>query len=59
MDRLKEIIRWARQFGTPYVISETGTYNTESEWMSDPKNKSQEGFDMCAASHQGTVPGRL
>ena len=50
MDRLKEIIRWARQFGTPYVISETGTYNTESEWMSDPKNKSQEGFDMCAAA---------
>jgi sugar phosphate isomerase/epimerase len=50
MERLKEIIRWARQFGTPYVISETGTYNTESEWMSDPKNKSQEGFDICAAA---------
>ncbi len=27
---LKEIIRNARHFGTPYVISETGTYNTES-----------------------------
>jgi sugar phosphate isomerase/epimerase len=50
MERLKEIIRWARQFGSPYVISETGTYNTESEWMSDPKNKSQEGFDLCAAA---------
>ena len=50
MDRLKEIIRSARDFGTPYVISETGTYNTESEWMSDPKNKSEEGFDMCAAA---------
>ena len=50
MERLKEIIRWARQFGTPYVISETGTFNTESEWMSDPKNKSQEGFDLCAAA---------
>jgi len=50
MDRLKEIIRWAREFGTPYVISETGTYNTESEWMSDPKNKSEEGFDICAAA---------
>jgi sugar phosphate isomerase/epimerase len=47
VERLKEIIRNARQFGTPYVISETGTYNTESEWMSDPKNKSEEGFETC------------
>ncbi|QND63733.1 sugar phosphate isomerase/epimerase [Mesorhizobium loti] len=47
VDRLKEIIRNARQLGSPYVISETGTYNTESEWMSDPKNKSEEGFEMC------------
>ena len=39
VDRLKELLRNARSFGTPYVISETGTYNTESEWMSDPKNK--------------------
>lgn len=50
MDRLKEIIRWARELGSPYVISETGTFNTESEWMSDPKNKSEEGFDLCAAA---------
>jgi sugar phosphate isomerase/epimerase len=47
VERLKEIIRNARAFGTPYVISETGTYNTESEWMSDPKNKSEEGFETC------------
>ena len=38
VERLKEIIRNARDLGSPYVISETGTYNTESEWMSDPKN---------------------
>ncbi len=48
MERLKEIIRWAREFGSPYVISETGTFNTESEWMSDPKNKTEEGFEICA-----------
>lgn len=47
VDRLKDIIRNARALGTPYVISETGTYNTESEWMSDPKNKTEEGFEMC------------
>ena len=45
--RLKDLIRNARAFGTRYVISETGTYNTESEWMSDPKNKSEEGFETC------------
>ena len=47
IERLKEIIRNARGFGSPYVISETGTYNTESEWMSDPKNKTEEGFETC------------
>jgi sugar phosphate isomerase/epimerase len=47
IDRLKDIIRNARALGSPYVISETGTYNTESEWMSDPKNKSEEGFETC------------
>ena len=32
---LKEIIRNARKFGTPYVISESGTFNTESDWVHD------------------------
>jgi len=44
---LKEIIRNARHFGSPYVISETGTYNTESDWMHHPKNKTEEGFEEC------------
>ena len=44
---LKEIIRNARHFGTPYVISETGTYNTESDWVAHPKNKTEEGFEEC------------
>ncbi len=47
VDRLKDIIRNSRALGSPYVISETGTYNTESEWMSDPKNKTEEGFEAC------------
>ena len=45
---LKEIIRHAQYLGTPYVISETGTYNTESDWVHDPKNKTEEGFETCA-----------
>lgn len=47
VDRLKEILRNARALGSRYVISETGTYNEESEWMSHPKNKSEEGFEAC------------
>jgi len=41
---LKEIIRHTRDLGTPYVISETGTYNKESDWVHDPKNKTEEGY---------------
>ena len=44
---LKDIIRNARDFGSPYVISETGTYNTESDWVAHPKNKTEEGFEEC------------
>ncbi len=44
---LKEIIRHARDLGTPYVISETGTYNTESDWVHHPKNKTEEGYEEC------------
>jgi sugar phosphate isomerase/epimerase len=44
---LKEIISHAQHLGTPYVISETGTYNTESDWVHHPKNKTEEGFEEC------------
>lgn len=47
LDYLKAIIRNARNFGTPYVISETGTFNTESDWVHHPKNKTEEGFEDC------------
>ncbi len=48
-DMLKAIIRHARDFGTPYVISETGTFATDSDWVSHPKNKTEEGFEDCRA----------
>ena len=50
IDRLKEILRNARALGSPYVISETGTYNLQSEWMADPENKTEEAFDTCRAA---------
>lgn len=47
---LKEILRNARSLGTPYVISETGTYNPDSDWDGHPKNKTAEAFDECCTA---------
>jgi sugar phosphate isomerase/epimerase len=47
LDHLKAIIRHARDLGSPYVISETGTFATDSDWVSHPKNKTEEGFEEC------------
>lgn len=47
LDRLRKIISLAREFGTPYVISETGTFCTTSDWVHDPKNKTEEGYEIC------------
>ena len=44
---LKDIIRHAQYLGSPYVISETGTFDTESDWVHHPKNKTEEGFEEC------------
>lgn len=46
---LKEVIAHAQYLGTPYVISETGTFDTESDWVHHPKNKTEEGWDDCRA----------
>ncbi len=47
LDMLRAIIRNARDFGTAYVISETGTFDAESDWVAHPRNKTEEGFDEC------------
>ena len=47
LKHLKTLIRNARALGTPYVISETGTFNTESDWVHHPKNKTEEGYEIC------------
>lgn len=49
LDYLKAVIRNARHFGTPYVISETGTFNSDSDWVAHPRNKTEEGFAECRA----------
>ena len=47
LGRLKDIIRFANQLGSPYVVSETGTFNPESDWVHHPKNKTDEGYEDC------------
>ena len=47
LKHLKTLIRHARDLGTPYVISETGTFDTESDWVHHPKNKTEEGYETC------------
>lgn len=49
-EHLKQVIRHARELGSPYVISETGTFNAESDWVHHPKNKTEEGFEECRAA---------
>jgi sugar phosphate isomerase/epimerase len=47
LDRLKTIIKHARDLGSPYVISETGTFDPDSDWVHHPKNKTEEGYEEC------------
>lgn len=44
---LKQLIRYAHELGSPYVISESGTFNDESDWVHHPKNKTEEGYEEC------------
>lgn len=47
LERLKKIISLARELGSPYVISETGTFDSESDWVHHDKNKTDEGYEIC------------
>lgn len=47
LDRVKATLRIARDLGTPYVISETGTFATDSDWVHHPRNKTEEGYEIC------------
>jgi len=49
LDHLKQIIRFAHDLGAPYVISETGTFDSDSDWVHHPKNKTEQGYEECRA----------
>ncbi len=45
IDYLKMMLRHARDLGCPYVASETGTYNEESDWVWDDRNGTGRVYD--------------
>ncbi len=44
LERLETIIRHAWECGSPYVITETGTYNPDSDWAPHPGNFTESGY---------------
>lgn len=44
---LKQIIRHAQYLGSPYVISETGTFDPDSDWVHHANNKTEDGYEQC------------
>ena len=47
LDHLKDLIRYANELGSPYVISESGTFDHDSDWVHHPQNKTEEGYEDC------------
>lgn len=52
---LKQLIRYANELGSPYVISESGTFDPDSDWVHHPKNKTVEGYEDCRTVIQELV----
>jgi len=46
-ERMEFLIANWKRFGSPNVTTETGTYNTKSEWLESPQNASEEGYLEC------------
>ncbi|WP_158991853.1 sugar phosphate isomerase/epimerase [Mucilaginibacter sp. L196] len=44
IEYVKTLLTFARELGTPYVISETGTYEPSSDWVFHEKNATEEAF---------------
>jgi len=54
-ERMEFMLTNWKRFGSPNVTTETGTYNTKSEWQDSPKNASEEGYLECRREIEGLV----
>lgn len=48
IDYIKGMMERALDLGSPYVASETGTYNAQSDWMWDDQNATEEAYQETA-----------
>lgn len=46
-ERMLFLIENWRRLGSPHICTETGTFNSQSEWIESPKNDTEEGFVEC------------
>jgi len=45
---IKTLLKFARDLGSPFVVSETGTFNEESDWVYHEKNGTEEAYEnLC------------
>jgi sugar phosphate isomerase/epimerase len=49
IEYVKTLLKFARELGSPYVISETGTYEPSSDWVFHEKNTTAEAFQEIRA----------
>jgi len=54
-DRMDLLIRNWKRFGCPIISTETGTYNTQSEFMESPENFTEKGYAACRAAFEKLV----
>jgi sugar phosphate isomerase/epimerase len=48
INNVKTLLKFARDLGSPYVVSETGTFNEESDWVYHEKNGTNEAYEtLC------------
>ena len=47
---LKTLLKFARDLGSPYVISETGTFDEESDWVYHEKNGTEEAYETICST---------
>ncbi|MGB9624694.1 MAG: sugar phosphate isomerase/epimerase family protein [Phycisphaerae bacterium] len=54
-ERMDLLIRNWKRFGCPIISTETGTYNTQSEFMESPENFTEKGYAACRAAFEKLV----
>ena len=45
--KMETILSNWKRLGSPLVSTETGTFNSHSEWEIDPQNQTEEGYRQC------------